>query len=157
MTIPTHLAEFWADFCFASGGTADQRFCAAFCFGDSEKMANELGELVLSGQKRATAGSLWGYDGAALPQPGELNIVTNWSDQPLCIIETRSVEIVPFSAVTAEFAAAEGEGDGSLTYWRQVHQEFFVRDCLRIGRQFSESMPVVCERFAVVHPIPSIV
>lgn len=153
MSIPAHLLEFWVEFSKATGGADERRFYEAFCFGDSEAMANELGDLVLCGIKRATAASLWAYEkeGRPAPQPGSLSIVTNGSGQPLCVIETRSVEVMPFVEVTAEFAAVEGEGDGSLSFWRQAHREFFTRDCQRMGKQFTESMPVVCERFVVVY------
>jgi uncharacterized protein YhfF len=50
------------------------------------------------------------------------------------------------------YAATEGEGDGSLAYWRRVHWDFFSKECVSIGRDPSEEMPVVCEIFRVVHP-----
>jgi uncharacterized protein YhfF len=68
----------------------------------------------------------------------------------VCVTETVGVEIVAFNAVTAEFAAVEGEGDGSLAFWRRVHEEFFARDCARLQRVPQADMPVVCERFEVV-------
>ena len=108
---------------------------------------------MLDGRKRATAGLLWAFEveRKPLPRPGDLSVVTGWSGQPLCVIETLAVDVVPFDDVTAEFAATEGEGDGSLAYWRQAHTEYFARECARIGRVPSGSMPVVCERFAVVY------
>ncbi|MEQ1516837.1 MAG: ASCH domain-containing protein [Usitatibacteraceae bacterium] len=153
MPLPAHLEAFWSDFLRASPSADHGRYYEAFFFGDSEEMANELAELVLLGTKRATAGSLWSYEveNQPLPQAGNLSVVTNFSGKPLCVIETQSVEVVPFNEVTAEFAAIEGEGDGTLSFWKRAHQEFFARDCARIGLRFSESMPVVCERFAVVY------
>jgi uncharacterized protein YhfF len=59
--------------------------------------------------------------------------------------------VLPFDDVTAEFAAIEGEGDGSLAYWREAHIDFFTRECQRLGRTFDLRMPVVCEQFRVVH------
>jgi uncharacterized protein YhfF len=61
------------------------------------------------------------------------------------------VDVVPFADVDAEFAAIEGEGDGSLEYWRRAHEAFFGRECKRIGRAPEPRMPVVCERFEVVY------
>ena len=87
-----------------------------------------------------------------VPTPGILSDVTNWAREPLCIIETTSVEIVPFENVTAEFAATEGEGDGSLAYWQRTHWAYFTRECQRIGRQPTPTMPIACERFKVVYP-----
>ncbi|HSW26531.1 MAG TPA: ASCH domain-containing protein [Burkholderiaceae bacterium] len=151
--IPPAIAGFWARFKVALPGVDDERFYEAFYFGDHEGLADSLASLVLDGRKRATAGLLWAFEveGKPLPRPGDLSVVTRWSGQPLCVIETLAVDVVPFDDVTAEFAATEGEGDGSLAYWRQAHTEFFARECARIGRAPSGSMPVVCERFAVVY------
>lgn len=153
MPIPPHLHSFWDDFARTCGNVDDSRYYDVCIFADSASLADELADLVLRGVKRATAGSLWSYEdqGIRPPQVGDLSIVTDWAGQPLCVIETRSVEIVPFGEVTAEFAAIEGEGDGSLSYWRQAHRRYFERECSRAGRQFSESMMLACEQFAVVY------
>ena len=157
MPVPAHLSRFWGEFALATSGANEERFYEAFFFGDSEDMATELAELVLQGTKRATAGALWSYEaeGQRLPQPGDLSIVTDWPGQPLCVIQTQSVEVLPFREVTAEFAATEGEGDGSLSFWQKAHREFFSRECAAVGKEFSESMLVVCERFAVVYRPPT--
>ena len=153
MTVPARVAELWNAFAASVGGVDDKRFYEAFSFGDSEELANSLGELVLQGTKRATAGAVRNFEaeGKRLPVRGDLSVVTDWSGKPLCVIETQSVEVVPFSDVSAEFAAKEGEGDGSLAFWREAHREFFTRECAGAGREFSESMLVACERFEVVY------
>ena len=153
MPIPPHLAPFWSDFARSTDCADEERFYEAFFFGDSEELANDLAALVLRGSKRATAGAAWSYEaeGLRLPQPGDLSIVTDWSGRPLCVIETQTVEVVPFQEVTAEFAATEGEGDGSLSFWREAHRQFFTRECATAGREFTESMLVSCERFSVVY------
>jgi uncharacterized protein YhfF len=156
MPVPAHLLTFWRAFTEVTEGAHESRFYEAFYFGDSEDMAIELAGLVLKGTKRATAASAWSYEaeGQRVPQPGDLSIVTDWSSRPLCIIETQAVEVLSFAEVTAEFAAAEGEGDGSLSYWQSEHREFFSRACAAAGKEFTESMLVVCERFAVVYRAP---
>ncbi|MEZ4707622.1 MAG: ASCH domain-containing protein [Caldilineaceae bacterium] len=95
----------------------------AWGFGDSPQMADELGRLVYDGVKTATCGALWEYehDGDALPQAGELSMILDGSELPLCIIETTDVQIKPYNEVDAEFARAEGEGDRTLAWWRQAH------------------------------------
>ena len=154
MHIPVAIAEFWKRFDADAGGVDPARFYEAFHFGDNEELATSLADLVLEGTKRATAGSLWSFEheGKALPQPGDLSVVTNWAGSPLCVIETLQVDVVPFNEVTAEFAAVEGEGDGSLEFWRQEHASAFSRACARLGRVFDEGMLVACERFRVVYP-----
>lgn len=156
--LPPAIQDFWSAFVAQAGGVDEGRFYEAFAFGDSQELADSLAELVMRGVKRATAGSLWAFEveNKPLPKPGDLSVVTDWRANPLCIIETLSVDIVPFEAVTAEFAATEGEGDGSLESWRQGHARYFTRECARIGRSFTETMPVACERFRVVYrrPVP---
>lgn len=135
----------------------DARLYEVFSFGDSQPLADELGALVVAGTKRATAGSLWALQaqGRQPPRPGDYSIVTTWAGRPLCVIETLSIEIVAFSGVGADFAATEGEGDGSLAYWRAAHTAFFTRECLRLQLRFDETMPVVCERFEVAALCPA--
>lgn len=156
MPVPDHLRPYWQAFAAATGRGDESRFYEAFAFGDSEDMANELAELVLTGVKRATAASAWACDasGTPYPKPGDLSIVTSWQGQPLCVIETVSVELLPFDQVPQAFATAEGEGDLSLAFWRAAHRAFFERTSALIGRPFTEDMPVVCERFKLVYPSP---
>lgn len=154
--VPPSLAPFWQRFAATRGGVDPARFHEAFAFGDSEPLARELATLVLDGAKRATAGSVWSFEhrGLRLPAPGDLSIVTTWAGEPLCVIETIEAVVRPFDEVTADFAAAEGEGDGSLASWREGHRRYFTRECERSGRTFSEDMPVLCERFEVVYREP---
>ncbi len=153
-SIPPAMQAFWSAFEAEGGNDFSSRFYEAFHFADSEAVANSLSRLVLAGVKRATAGLVWSFENADRPPPapGDLSIVTDWSGQPQCIIETIAVTVVPFQEVSAEFASVEGEGDGSLEYWQREHWECFGRECARIGKEPSLTMPVLCERFRVVYP-----
>jgi uncharacterized protein YhfF len=126
----------------------------AWSFGDDPAMADDLADLVLRGLKTATASLLWEYqaDGDPLPQVGEYSVILDGAGVPVCIIQTTEIEIKPFNQVDAQFAYDEGEGDRSLATWREDHWSFFSRACERIGRELSETMPVVCERFRLVYP-----
>jgi uncharacterized protein YhfF len=126
----------------------------AWGFGRGAEMADELGGLVASGIKQATASLLWEYEaeGSVLPKPGDLSIILDGNDEPLCLIETIEVLVKPFNQVDECFAYDEGEGDRTLKYWRDAHWRFFNITCQEIGRAPSEEMPVVCERFRVVFP-----
>ena len=152
MDEPESFRSFWEAFAATRASDPTPRFLEAFYFDDNEPSANELAALVLAGRKRATAGLLWSHEErkTPLPRQGDLSIVTDFFGKPVCVIETQKVEIVPFGEVTAEFAAIEGEGDGSLQYWREAHEAFFARECKRIGLAPEAGMPVVCEQFKVV-------
>ena len=152
MNIPDRYQHFWRAFAETTRVDPTPRFLEAFFFDDNEPSANELAALVLAGTKRATAALRWAreQENMAIPKTGDLSIVTDFAGDPVCVIETRRVDIVAFADVTAEFAAVEGEGDASLDYWRRAHEAFFARECKRIGRNPSARMPVICERFEVV-------
>ena len=151
--IPPKASGFWSRFKTMHGQASDDRFYEAFQFGDTPSLADELSKLVLAGRKRATASSAWTFQSRGMrpPQAGDLSIVTDSTGKPLCVIQTTAVAVLPFLEVSAEFAAAEGERDGSLAAWREDHAVFFARECGRIGRQFNHRMPVVCERFDLIY------
>ena len=122
-------------------------------WGDGPEMADELGGLIVQGLKTATCSALWEWEaeGEAPYEPGAVTIVLDGRGEPLGIVETTEVTIRKYNEVTADFARAEGEGDLSLEYWREAHRDFFSRTLPKIEKEFSEEMPLVCERFRLVY------
>jgi len=122
-------------------------------WGDGPAMADELGSLIVQGIKTATCSALWEWkaEGNPIPQEGLITIALDGRGEPLCIVETVEVTIRKYNEVDSDFAHDEGEGDLSLTYWREAHRNFFSRTLPKIGKEFSEEMPLVCERFRVIH------
>jgi uncharacterized protein YhfF len=125
----------------------------AWSFGDEPELAETLLAAVLAGDKTATSSALWDYndEGAPLPVVGELSILLDGERHPRALIRTTSVETTTFDEVDDDFAAAEGEDDRTLESWRAGHEAYFRRT-LGEGREFSEDMPVVCERFELLYP-----
>ena len=125
-------------------------------YGDSPALSEELLDLIKSGRKHAGTGLLWAYeaDGEAIPQQGDIEITVDHRNEPAFVTRITRVEIIPFAAVNAEYATIEGEGDGSLDYWRKGHWAFFTRECHRIGRKPDESMPVICSVFEILNVVP---
>ena len=121
-----------------------------FC--DNEKDANELIKLVLKGKKRATSHSLLGlqYRKEPLPKIGDFTILTDWKGNAKCIVRTVAVRLKPFFAIRSSYAKLEGEGDGSLEYWKKVHWDYYTRELEPFGRVPRDSMIVVCEVFEKV-------
>lgn len=122
-------------------------------FGDHPKLADELGALILSGIKTGTCSALWEWqaEGNPIPEVGLISITLNGAGEPICIIETIEVTQRLFNEVDEEFARSEGEGDLTLRYWREAHTNFFSRILPKVGKEFSEDMPLVCERFQVIY------
>ncbi|GEK60147.1 RNA-binding protein [Marinococcus halophilus] len=113
---------------------------------------DELAELVVSGVKTATCSAYMFYEieNEPLPSIGDYSIILNKAGDPVCIIQTTSVKIMPMNEVPEEFAEAEGEGDRSYEYWWNAHEQFFTEALEEVGEIFREDMTVVCERFEVV-------
>lgn len=162
-TSPTHdtIERFWRD--WLATLAADSRYRAlprppANAFGDSPALADELLAVILNGRKTATCASLWEceFDGDPIPEVGNLEIVLDGAGRPRCIIEITEVTIRAFDEVDPVFAAEEGEGDRTLESWRKGHWAFFERIFVRIGRTPDPAMPLVCQRFRVLHRAPEV-
>ena len=125
-------------------------------YGDTAELSEELIDLIRSGRKRAGTGLLWAYehDGETIARTGDIEIVVDHRNRPALVTRIVTSEIVGFNDVTAEYAAIEGEGDGSLEYWRKGHWNFFSRECRRIGRDPVETMQVICNVFEVLNVLP---
>jgi uncharacterized protein YhfF len=151
--IPSSVQVIWNAYSAAIGRDRSADFYEPFHFHDNEQGAFDLAQLVLQGIKRGTASLAWAFehDKKRPPWPGSLSVMTDWHGTPLGIIETMKIEAVPFEEVTAEFAAIEGEGDGSLRYWSEGHWTYFSRECRRIGKQADRRMLVYCEQFEVAY------
>lgn len=135
------------------GPTPAEAVCPpAWSFGASSELADALLDLVLAGEKTATASAVWDYEaeGEDLPAVGALSIIADGSGVPRALIVTTSVRVVPFDRVDAEHARLEGEGDRSLEYWRRTHEWFFTEHSVH-GRGFATDMPVILERFALLY------
>jgi uncharacterized protein YhfF len=122
-------------------------------FGDNPELADELGQLVLSGIKTGTCSAVWEWEaeGNPIPEVGFVSITLNGQGEPICMLETTEITLRRYNEVDEEFARSEGEGDLTLRYWREAHKNFFSRTLPKVGREFSEDMPLVCETFRVIY------
>lgn len=158
MTNQTAIEHFWHSYLATLPSDTELTLPPEpWIFGDSPRLADELAELIMAGTKTATCAALWEYEagGDPLPQPGQLGILQDGAGRPLAVVQTVEMEIKPYDQVDAAFAYEEGEGDRSLAYWREAHRRFFTRTLAAIGREFDETMPLVCERFRVLYRRPA--
>lgn len=147
------VKNFWRNFCETDKLNPETPY-QVWYFGNTSEMARKLAELVLQGEKRATATLL---ESAKLhpesaPIDNGYSVVTDFEGNPQCVIQTTEIRYFPFAEVDAEFAFDEGEGDKSLGYWRRVHHDFFTRDAAENGVEFNEKSIVACERFRLLFP-----
>ncbi|MEM6530552.1 MAG: ASCH domain-containing protein [Chloroflexota bacterium] len=152
----TPVERFWADYLatLPAGHLHHSAAYSAWGFGDSPAMMDELGQLVLSGPKRATASIVVEYEaeGEPITPVGEVSIILDGQDRPLCIIETTEITVAPLNSVDAQFAWDEGEGDRTVAWWLDAHRQFFQRTCEANGWEYAEDMATVFERFRVIYP-----
>jgi len=146
------VAKLWKGFLLKN---AEYNSCVIndlFYFCDNKKDADDCAELVVNKIKQATAPSLWWFkkNNEKLPEPGDINIVTNWNGEAVAIVQTTKVNQVPFNKITPEFAVCEGEGDKSLAYWNKVHWDYYTREMKPFGEVPTKDMIVVCEYFKTI-------
>lgn len=123
-------------------------------FGDSQRLADSLLQLVINGKKRATSELVADFvaRGDQVPRIGSHWIACDGSGTPRIVIRSTELRIGPFWSADESFAAAEGEDDLSLESWRREHRRYWTRVSAAQGRDWSEQDEIVFERFSVVWP-----
>lgn len=141
------IQRFWNDFCMKSDQEGIE-YNDAFQFGAD---ADWLADLVINDKKTATTSGFVFYEleKVDLPQVGEFNIVLNGENDPVAVIQVKSVDVVPMNEVREDFALAEGEGD--YKFWWEAHEKFFTELLKEYDKEFSPDMLVVCERFEKIY------
>lgn len=153
---PSMAEAFWQRYLVSVGHEKAQGYADLSCFGDSVELADELIDLVLQGQKRASAGTLAEYEskGVAVPEVGDRWIACDGHGRSRAVIETTEVRVGPLSSVDEEFAWDEGEGDRTRADWLQAHTTYFTRTHAAREIPFHPDIPVAFERFDVVYQEP---
>lgn len=134
--------EYWKD-------SEKPQSVSAWQFGASP---DQLAQLVIEGVKTATCSGhiFYELEKEPLPTTNDYSIILNSGDFPVAIIKTVEVALIPMNEVPEEFAIAEGEGDRTYRYWKEEHEKFFKNALSKMGREFSDDMLLVCERFKVI-------
>ncbi|EEJ72304.1 ASCH domain-containing protein [Lactobacillus ultunensis] len=142
------INKFWNDFC-QKHQLSPAALESADAYGANSHDADVLSDLINRGIKTATTSIYTSQED--LPTVGAYSIVLNGKNEPVCVIRTKTVEIMPFKKVSPEHAYLEGEGDRSYETWRDIHEKFFTWECREeLGKEFTENTEVVCETFIKV-------
>jgi uncharacterized protein YhfF len=105
---------------------------------------------VLGGAKTATSSLLSDYQPNTvepLPVSGQRFVLVGYSDQPVALVETTDIRIVPAAEVDLQFARDEGEGFETVSEWRAAHERFWE------GVTITDSTLIVCERFRLIQTL----
>ena len=148
----TQLDEYWNKFLKETGRSEDQKCSGDLCFDAYGFVGDELVSLILAGKKTAFFSSFPSFeiDMEPLPLSGELYIVVDRSNNPVCVIEIDNVSLIPFREVTWGMAQKEGE-DENLDQWREKHKEYLEDEGAVLGFEFSPDIKLVFQVFHVVY------
>lgn len=106
----------------------------------------KLVDAVLYGSKVATAGLARFFAPNTyepLPAEGDRWALLGFDDEPVAVVETTYVEVVPAGQIGLEFAVDEGEGFASVDEWRAAHERFWS------GLDITDETLIVAEHFRV--------
>lgn len=112
----------------------------------SDGLNERLAALVIAGRKRAT---VWDGRDANPTEPG-MRWAVMAAGRAVAVIETVAVGRRRFDEIDTDFAALEGEGDGSLAFWRAAHEDYFGK-----AGVFAPDMWLWWEEFRLVAVIDS--
>jgi uncharacterized protein YhfF len=110
------------------------------------ELRRQLVGAVLRGEKTATSSLREQYQPVtdeALPQVHERGVLLGEHDEPVGVVETTEVRVLPVGQVDLAFARDEGEGFTSVADWRAAHERFWSEQ----GHTVTDDTLVVCERF----------
>lgn len=143
------VEEYWNAFLAADPLIDPATPYQVWYFGNSSEMARELGELVISAKKTATASlkAVNDIEPEKAPIDHGYSVVTDFEGDPMCVIQTTEIRHISFIEVDAKFAFDEGEGDQSLEFWRDGHWRYFEKEAAEYGIAFDELSIVCCEWF----------
>ncbi|KGA13121.1 hypothetical protein GM51_20565 [freshwater metagenome] len=116
--------------------------------GEPGELRSRLIDLIVNGNKRATAGALqWDYEsGEPIEAVGEKFAVVGNNNEHVATIEITRVEVSRFADVPDEFALAEAEGDLTGDDFRESHLKFW-NEC---GYDINDDSKIVLAYFELI-------
>ena len=121
-------------------------------FGTPGPSREKLVNLILHGQKRATAGLLIGdyeAEGEPIEHVGELLAIVNNDGKHVGTMKVTRVEVLRFADVPDEFALAEAEGDMNSADFRASHLAYWTR----VGETVTDNTLIVTVYFDLLPEI----
>ena len=132
-----------------------QRFCGVYQTGDTAEDADYGAQLIMAGLKTTTSALLWEYEmtGEERPFVGALGVQENGRNEPVCIVETTWLGVIPLNQVVdVDFIVGYGEWGVTPESWQERAWAYYAPHCRALGREPQLDMPMLCERFKVVYP-----
>lgn len=148
----TELDEYWANFLKNTNRDSEDKCSGDLCFEGKGFVQSQINSIVLAGQKQAffTTLATFTIDDEPLPISGELYILVDNQNKPLCVLEIESVNIIPFNEVTFEMVKKEGEC-ATMGEWKEKMQEYIEEEAHVLGFDYSPDIKLVYQTFKVIY------
>ena len=139
----------WQKYIAAHPENKKRRYLA-WHYGTDKQTADRWARFVRDGRIQGAAYCAWAFefDHTQEPKTDDYSVILDWDGNAVCIVKTVRVETVPFDQVTDGLARLEGSRN--TLEWREEKGAQYKAICARIGLEFSESLPVLFERYEVV-------
>lgn len=144
--------EFWNNFLIQTGRNSEEKCSGDLNFEAKGFNNDALVTMIMAGKKTAVFVPLATYniDGEPVPVTGELYLVFDRNQNPRCVIELESVNVIPFCEVTWEMAKKEGE-DENFEQWQQKMQEYLEDEGSIVGFDFKKDLLLVYQTFKCIY------
>lgn len=152
-TTDKSVYEIWNNFVEAYPEFKKEDLPESWYFHNNKEDANRLGQLVVTGKKKAGSSLYAWYEdaNADLPKIGTRHIITDFDGKALAIIATKNVDTIPFNQISEAYAEMDmGTNFEPLKKWKKAHWDFFASALAQSGEKPTEDMLIVCERFETI-------
>ncbi len=148
---PVELAPFLAAARAALPGESLTRYQVR-SFGGSAAMADILIDLIARGEKTGTFAMEAEFDGAPerVPIQGGLVVVTRFQGPPVLLYRLTEVTRVAYRDIGPQHVAVEGPNARNVEVWRGIHWPYWGGILRARGREPSEDMMVIFQRFELL-------
>lgn len=146
------LNEYWDAFLKAQNLPETTPFSGELTFSNENDEFASMVSLILCGKKTCHFSSLDAYkiDMDPIPRAGNYYVLNDFENNPVAVLKTKKVEILPFDQIPWEMAQKEGI-DYSLQNFRDRYEAFFMEESDIMGYTYTRDLPVIFEEFEVIY------
>lgn len=145
-------AEFWARCKRALPGEPLQERYVLRRLGNSHALCESLLGMLARGEKTGAFSRPEELAAAGLtPTAGDYVIFTDYEGNPRCLVRMDECRVMKFRDVGAPQTACESPAARDPEVWRGIHRGYWTPILAAEGREFSEDMPVLYQRFKALY------
>jgi len=122
--------------------------------GRTPELCERLNGYILARQKTGVFSQPEDFPDGRLPVPGEFAVLTNFSDEPRCLVRYDECQLMRFGDVGPAHLAIETPALRDLAAWRRFHRSYWEPVLAARGVAYSDDLPIVYQRFTVLYPPP---